>query len=254
VTWQPPPTPAASVPQIRSGRAPWSFLDLLGVLGLGIAFAIVLLIVGLIGVRLATGEQIDQLSGPAQFALVATEIYGGFGLATWLLIVRRKRLAWGTLGFRPAPVRTILAMIPAGVVLLFVNLLLLTPLTYFFGLGDPDAGKSQEEVFSPEGGLHALDYLWLIVPLVILAPLVEELAFRGLLYGYLRGRTNIAISVIVSALVFAVLHVVIPPLFVMGVVLALIAQRTKSLLPGIALHATNTLLVVIFLAIANAAD
>lgn len=237
---------------MRRGRAPWTLLDLVAVLGLGLVLAIVLLLASLLALRIGTGKTADELTGPAELALIATGIYGGFGLAVWLLIVRRKRLPWSSLGLRPAPIRIVLGMIPAGFVLLFVNLLLLTPLTFFFGLGDPDSGKSQEEVFSPEGGLHAFDYLWLIIPLVILAPIVEELAFRGLLYGYLRGRWNIAISVIVSALIFGVLHVVIPPLFVMGVILALVAQRTKSLLPGMVLHATNNLLVVLIIAISNA--
>jgi membrane protease YdiL (CAAX protease family) len=40
---------------------------------------------------------------------------------------------------------------------------------------------------------------------------------------------------------------VIPPLFVMGSVLAVLAQRTDSLLPGIVLHATNNGLVVLAL-------
>jgi hypothetical protein len=81
--------------------------------------------------------------------------------------------------------------------------------------------------------------------LVVLAPIVEELLFRGLLYRYLRGRTGIVLAVALSALVFAVLHVVIPPLLVMGIVLAILTERTGSLLPGIVLHATNNAMVVL---------
>ena len=84
--------------------------------------------------------------------------------------------------------------------------------------------------------------------------MIEELLFRGLLYGYLRGRAGIILSVIVSALVFAVLHVVIPPLFVMGAILAILAERNRSLWPSIALHATNNGLIVIIIAISSLSD
>ena len=116
------------------------------------------------------------------------------------------------------------------------------------------AGQGQEEIFSPEGGLQVLDYLWLLIPLAILAPLVEEIGFRGLLYGYMRGRTGVVPSIIVSSLVFAVLHIVIPPLFVMGAILAFLAERYRSIVPGIVLHATNNALVVVFIAIANTVE
>lgn len=239
---------------VRRHRAPWSFRELLAVVVLGLVLALLLAIAGLVVAALLPGDIAEEASAPAAFAGLASAIYGGFGLATWLLIVRRKRLPWSSLGFVAVRPQTVLAMVPAGLVLLFVNLLLLTPLTFFLGLGDPDAGQDQQEIYSPEGGLQALDYLWLFIPLAVLAPVVEELGFRGLLYGYMRGRTGIVLSVIVSALIFAVLHIVIPPLFVMGAVLAVLAERYRSIIPGIVLHATNNALVVAFIAIANAAE
>ncbi len=244
----------ASEDVVRRGRAPWSFLEILGVLGLGAAIGLLLVVLGVVIAATMPDDVVDELTAPAQFAAISTAVYGGFGIATWLLIVRRKRLPWSSLGFVSVRSKTLLSMIPAGFILLFINLLLLTPLTFFFGLGDPDAGQGQEEIFSPEGGLQVLDYLWLLIPLAILAPLVEEIGFRGLLYGYMRGRTGVVLSIIVSALVFAVLHIVIPPLFVMGAILAFLAERYRSIVPGIVLHATNNALVVVFIAIANTVE
>lgn len=238
----------------RHFRAPWSFREILAVLAVGAVFAIVLGVAGIVISTFVPSDVLPEGSPPADLAAVASAIYGGFGIATWLVIVRRKRLPWSSLGVVPVKAKTALAMIPAGLVLLFVNLLLLTPLTLFLGLGDPDAGQEQQEIFSPEGGLRALDYLWLLIPLAILAPIVEELGFRGLLYGYMRGRTGVILSIIVSALVFAVLHVIIPPLFVMGAILAFLAERYRSIVPGIVLHATNNALVVVIIAIANTAE
>ena len=100
-------------------------------------------------------------------------------------------------------------------------------------------------LLSPDAGLSALDFILIAIPLVVAAPIVEELVFRGVLYRYLRGGLGVLLAVLLSALVFAVLHVVIPPLFLMGIVLAALAQRTNSLLPGIVLHATNNGLIVL---------
>lgn len=243
-----------SPPGFRRYRAPWSFREILAVVVLGLLIALGLAVIGLVAVAFFPGDILGDASAPAQFAAGASAAYGGFGIATWLLIVRRKRLPWSSLGFVPVRLPTVLAMVPAGLVLLFVNLLLLTPLTFFLGLGDPDAGQDQQEIYSPEGGLQALDYLWLLIPLAVLAPLVEELGFRGLLYGYMRGRTGVVLSIIVSALVFAILHIVIPPLFVMGAILAFLAERYRSIVPGIVLHATNNALVVCLIAIGNAVE
>lgn len=250
-----PPLVSHATPTVkRHVRAPWSLREILAVLALGAVIAIVLGVAGVVIAALLPSDVLPAGSPPAELAAAASAIYGGFGIATWLVIVRRKRLPWSSLGLVPVKATTALAMIPAGLVLLFVNLLLLTPLTFFLGLGDPGAGQEQQEIFSPEGGLRALDYLWLLIPLAILAPVVEELGFRGLLYGYMRGRTGIILSIIVSALVFAVLHVIIPPLFVMGAILAFLAERYRSIVPGMVLHATNNALVVVIIAIANAAE
>ncbi len=64
--------------------------------------------------------------------------------------------------------------------------------------------------------------------------------FRGLLYRYLRGRMSMWPAVLLSAALFAVAHVyrvIMLPLFIAGIALALLAERYKSILPTILLHA-----------------
>jgi membrane protease YdiL (CAAX protease family) len=73
----------------------------------------------------------------------------------------------------------------------------------------------------------------------ILAPIVEELVFRGLLYQWLRERAGVAAAVLLSAALFAVVHFIpllIPALFAVGVILALVFEWTKSLWITITLH------------------
>jgi len=84
-----------------------------------------------------------------------------------------------------------------------------------------------------------------VVSAVIAAPVVEEMGFRGLLYGTLRVRLGLPVAAAVSALVFAALHgygvAGFLSVFTSGVLWAWAFERSGSLLPGIAAHAINNL-------------
>jgi membrane protease YdiL (CAAX protease family) len=90
----------------------------------------------------------------------------------------------------------------------------------------------------------------LVVIVVIGAPFVEELMYRGLLQGAAVRRLNEAVAVVVVAAFFALIHfrwVEFPGLFVFGLVLGVCALRTGRLGMSIAAHmafnATGLLLV-----------
>ena len=75
-----------------------------------------------------------------------------------------------------------------------------------------------------------------------LAPLVEELVFRGLLYGWVAGRWGTVAAWIVSSLAFAAAHVepahiilVLP----LGLLFGWLRRRTDSLLPSLVAHMVN---------------
>ncbi len=81
---------------------------------------------------------------------------------------------------------------------------------------------------------------------VVLAPVAEELFFRGLFYGALRTRLPVALAAIICGLVFGAIHVTtgvsaVPALVVFGVLLCLLRELTASLYPCIALHALNNM-------------
>jgi len=78
--------------------------------------------------------------------------------------------------------------------------------------------------------------------LAVLAPLVEELVFRGLLYGWVAGRWGSVAAWIVSSLAFAAAHyepahiVLVLPL---GLLFGWMRRRTDSLLPSLVSHILN---------------
>ena len=75
---------------------------------------------------------------------------------------------------------------------------------------------------------------------VVAAPLVEELTFRGVGFTLL-ARFGTVAAVLGSAIAFAADHGLVegfPALFVFGVAVALVRVRTGSIYPGMLLHAS----------------
>ncbi len=145
-------------------------------------------------------------------------------------------LRWASVPFRqacplgPFPVRLLPALLVAnfGMTILLLSAAGLIPM--------PEAFR---QILSQQMAESSRWSLFLAV--VVVAPLAEELFFRGLvLRGYL-GRYSVTAAVWTSALLFAVFHlnpwqgVIALPV---GVLYAWLFLRTGSLLPGIVGHAT----------------
>ncbi len=92
-----------------------------------------------------------------------------------------------------------------------------------------------------------LGVIALIVTVGILAPVVEELFFRGLLYGAFRKRNNsltsekaiIRFSIIISSAIFSAIHfqwLLFPALLVVGMLFAWLYERKGRLAPAIWAH------------------
>jgi len=83
-------------------------------------------------------------------------------------------------------------------------------------------------------------YVLAIIVVCVIAPISEETIFRGFIYGWLRRWGPAALAVPLGAVIFSAAHqqlVLFLPLFFVGVVLALLYQGSRSILPGILTHA-----------------
>jgi hypothetical protein len=81
-----------------------------------------------------------------------------------------------------------------------------------------------------------------------LAPLVEELLFRGLLYGWIAGRWGTMPALVVSSLAFAFAHyepahilLVLP----LGFLFGYLRRRTDSIFPSLCAHIVNNSFAVV---------
>ena len=140
--------------------------------------------------------------------------------------------------------------VPLGVAsqLVLVNLVY-WPLREFF----PDTFSSEQIEDRARDLYERADGPWLIVLVVIVvvgAPFVEELVYRGFIHGTLRSTMNSAVALVVAAMWFTAIHlapVEYPGLFAFALVLGLSFHVTKRLgmpiVAHMAFNATGLILV-----------
>ena len=109
-------------------------------------------------------------------------------------------------------------------------------------LPDPPTSVSNTAQLSMIDALTNLNYpaiCWSVLAIVVVAPICEEILFRGLLYGWLRQRFGFKIAIVLGALLFAGYHfdlVGFWQYFGIGLVLAITYERTRSLLLTTIIH------------------
>ena len=92
------------------------------------------------------------------------------------------------------------------------------------------------------------------VVVVFVAPVVEEFIFRGMLLTRWSFKWGSTIGIIVSSLVFALLHPNMVGAFAFGVVMSLLYIRTRTLLIPMTAHLLNNLFVTVMSALALTAE
>ncbi len=83
-----------------------------------------------------------------------------------------------------------------------------------------------------------------IVLIVFLAPLSEEICFRGMVFGGLRTRLPMWAAALGAGVIFGALHYstglsAVPSLIVLGAIFAVVYEKTGSIWPPIIMHVAN---------------
>lgn len=214
----------------------WSVLDFIliwlgGLLGAGVFFAL--------GVAFGDEDLLVLLGLAGQYV-------GNLGVFFLLARMKDDR----DIGFEIQPGD--FGYIALGLIFQIAMAALIAPLSKLLF---PDGEPPQEVADMIAGADSPMLQVGLILAAVVLAPVTEELMFRGVLLRALapRGRR---LALVVSALGFAAVHllgldlgmfwqsalVVIPPIFLLGLVLGWLTQRNGRLGPAIFLHSGWNLL------------
>ncbi|CCW33848.1 predicted membrane-associated, metal-dependent hydrolase [Chthonomonas calidirosea] len=98
--------------------------------------------------------------------------------------------------------------------------------------------------------LHGWSRLGFVLIGVFLAPIAEETLFRGWLYTTLRNRFGMKHGLVLSSLLFALVHMdplAILPIFAIGLVLGIVYEKTRSLWMSMIVHGTNNTIAFLLL-------
>ena len=194
-----------------------------------------------------TGQDIDELP-LSLVALFQVPQWAGTLGVTWLAVRWKGNGLVADLDLRVAP-----RDVPLGLALGTVTQLLLVPLLYFpllrlLDRSPDDVAAEARELTDKASGLGVL---LLFVVVVLAAPVIEEIFFRGLLLRSLEARIGGAPALVVSSLLFGLAHfqwLQLPALVMFGVVAGALAQRFGLLGPAIFAHiAFNAVTVVVLL-------
>jgi membrane protease YdiL (CAAX protease family) len=172
--------------------------------------------------------------------------------AVYVLGVRRGRLSWEEMGFLPPKVQWwwFLIAIAASVILIPLRMVLGLLVLYLVE-GGLEEVAARADVISVGMSFSWVNFALTFVGVGLLAPISEELYFRGLLHGWFRSRRVVFwLRVLLSSTVFALGHfdslAVVASSFILGIVNALFYEWSKSIWVPIAMHMiTNGLAVVL---------
>jgi membrane protease YdiL (CAAX protease family) len=166
--------------------------------------------------------------------LVSTQI--ALLLVSWLLVFRPNALAALPSFPGPDPGRALRSGVGWGLVAWLVSTVVIAGVVWLL----EQIGQAPE----PQAAERAIELLdpWLVVlSVVILAPIAEEVFFRGVVFNAWLREGGRRWAFIGSAVLFAAIHlslVSLLPIFILGLFLAWVYERTGSLLAPIAMHAT----------------
>lgn len=95
---------------------------------------------------------------------------------------------------------------------------------------------------------YGAGFLWIpVLFLVLIGPLLEELVFRGFLYGPIRRRVGSTIAIVLTAFLFMLGHgQLAQSTFVFGLFFAYLYESTQSLVPSVLFHVLLNLRIVQF--------
>jgi membrane protease YdiL (CAAX protease family) len=199
----------------------------LGVL-LALGTGIVLSVPVLIEAKAPSGEELgDVANALVQFATALGFLLVPFAIAAGRgATVREAAAQLGLRRFRFSAFGWMLAAV--GVYLLFA-------IVFTAVFGQP----KQKDVAEAFGAIPIQ-----VLLIVFAAPISEEVCFRGFLFGGLRERMPRLAAALISGLIFGGLHATtglsaVPVLVAFGFILALLYEKTGSIVPGILLHMLN---------------
>lgn len=214
------------------------------------SLAIVVLLAGVLSIPLIPVMLNDSLSAPT-FVAAAIATYVPMILLLYARLVAPGALDWSDLGLRPISWRRTVA---AGVLASIAGLVIIEIFGLVLQFLEIQHNQTEQFAFIQRESIGG--FLLVLAVGAVAAPIIEELFFRGFLFGLYQRRYGAWVAYLASGLLFAVLHVnpsamdlaqsigLVLSLIGLSAVLAYTYARTQSLYPGMLAHGINNALVL----------
>lgn len=175
--------------------------------------------------------------GTLALSVVVYVLSAALVMAPFLL----RRVPWGTIRRNLGVARPFrLPMVPWAVFvwgLYFIATIIVTGILYIIRLPGLNLTETQNIGFTTLSG--GFEYAIAFLLLVIIAPVFEELVFRGYLFGRIRSRSGYWLSAGLTSLTFAALHGQLNvgiDVFILSLFLCYLREKFDSIWPGILVH------------------
>lgn len=224
-------------------RRPWNLEQLMRQLGFVIGFFYVGIVLGMIAHKVA------GVSKPTAINMVIGGLsFQGAVLVLGRLFLREHGEGWSTaFGLEERPARAVLIGLALGCAFLPLGWLLqqvsFWAMDHLGTLGIKPV--EQETVKALRTTASWADKGALALVTIVLAPLAEEVLFRGIVYSWIRQVGFPRLALWGTAVLFGMVHlnfVIFLPLMALSIVLTMLYVRTGNLLAPIAAHALFNLL------------
>ncbi len=152
----------------------------------------------------------------------------------WL--VKKYRTTKEDIGLTRLPTWMDIGLAPAGFIVYFLGSMLLL---YLCSLVFPGLNLNQAQETGFGGVFHNYELLLAFFTLVVLAPFAEEVLFRGYLYGKLRQRVPMWVAVLLTSVLFGVIHGqwnVGLDVFILSIVMCALREITGNIWAGMLVH------------------
>lgn len=218
----------------EASRPPFPIWPTLGAACLVIAAALFALIVVAIPTVIVLGT--PRNPGDPGANIIEAAFYIGGGAALVPLLERLSHRSLSALGVRRIDKRGATLAVAALFTMLCLQGVYQLILTAFHQQNHIQAGFEHFGVRTPQAAIMVL------INGALIAPIVEELFFRGLIFNALAVRTPVVLAALVSGVLFGLAHgdaILFPVLAVFGMIQALIYRASGNLVVPMIVHAAN---------------
>lgn len=176
--------------------------------------------------------------------LFQNELYAGtlnglimaiiFMAALYFIVLKPKGQSWKAVGVQSFPKKE-WKLIAVWTIILIIASIGLVVVMSFAGIGTENS-KTE----SLQSQMTLLNFAIGFVSAAIISPIYEEIFYRGFLYRFFSSRYGILSGMLISSVIFTVVHIptfnTLPVNFVSGLIFSWVYQKTGSVIPCILIH------------------